>query len=131
MIGRIICWLALVALTASPILTRSRQARIFSVVVLLIAANGLLWSGLRRAARSVDLPDRETLTSQVAYADAWGDGLDATQAKADAYLVPLAAIFAALGILALSPVFTRRSQPHAGQVSSETAPSAAPNEPSA
>ena len=128
MIGRIICWALLVALTVVPILSRSRQARIFSVSVLLVASYVLLWHGLRLAARNVPLPDHTTLKSQVPYADAWQDGRMATQAMADAYLVPFQAIFIALGILALSPVFTRRSQPHGGQISFEGAPSAPPNE---
>ena len=107
MIGRVLCWSALVALTVLPIVLRSRGLRIFSVVVMLFAAHNLLWSGLRLASRNVDLPDQETLRSQVVYADAWQDGLKATQAKADAYLVPLTAIFIALGILVLSPVFKK------------------------
>ena len=109
MIGRVLCWTALVALTVLPIVVRSRGLRVFSVVILLFAAHNLLWSGLRLAARNADLPDRATLTSHVVYADAWQAGRQATQAKADAYLVPLEAIFVALGILALSPVFKRRS----------------------
>jgi len=128
MIGRVLCWLALVALTVLPIILRSRGLRILSVVALLFAAHSLLWSGLRLAARNADFPDRATLTRQVVYADAWRNGLQATQANADAYLVPLTAIFVALGILALSPAFKRRSQSHAGQVSSDGASGSPPDE---
>ncbi|MCK5528393.1 MAG: hypothetical protein KAI74_01810 [Kiritimatiellae bacterium] len=110
MIEKIICWSALIALTILPILLRSRVFRIFSIIVLLFAAHNLLWSGLRLAARNVYLPDTEILKSQVTYADAWGDGLSATQAKANVYLVPLEAIFVALGILAVSPVLKRKAQ---------------------
>ncbi len=111
MIGKFLCWAALIALTVLPILFRSYRIQRFSVVVLLIAAYGLLWHGTRLAARNAPLPDRALLSSQATYADAWNDGRLATQAVADAYLVPLQTIFIALGILALVPVFKMSKYP--------------------
>jgi hypothetical protein len=73
-----------------------------------------MWLGISLASRNVTIPDRETAQSQVLYGDAWLAGVKVTEAYVDEYLVPLEAIFIALGILAVSHDFRRRSREDGG-----------------
>lgn len=95
--------LPVIAVLLSICFRKTQWIRSVAVVMLLLNLLCVIHFGLRLAARNVPLPPQETLRKQVAFADAWGEGLLSVQKQVDIHRLNLVASCIALAVLALVP----------------------------